>query len=451
MNKHSLLLIILLSTVGFVQDIRIKNGRIYKKKGFLVSSIAGYSEDGGFLAILNEGFNTNNKEITLEKYDENLDVILSREIKTESVKGEKIKGVSYQLFQKRLLAIISSKVRKGGVYEKINAVKITNRGAVDGTPVELHTTKDYEEMEDIFYFVSSDSSKLILVIQLKPEKDKVKRVFVKVFDKDLKPIWQKTVKLNYDKKYLSLGGFAYTTNKLYIAARLDEKVHLLTKSKPGEHRLLCISDNLDTDKPDKDYIIQLDGKFISSISFAISFKNNVSKVQCVGLYGLEKEEKASGVFSFTVDEKTDDIIDRYYKTFDKKVLDKVLSKREKKREEDELQYFKMRRVYIKEDGGIVAILEQENHYPVTNTYSTGNGMTRTISTNHYEDNNILVLDISQNSGINWMTIVPKIQHTINDYAYFNSFCVAYINKELFIFYSEDLRFSKLLPKDEVKG
>jgi|GEM_PF-3327622 len=453
MNKNKLLLLFLLvSIVGSAQDINIKNGPLLKKRGFHVSEIAGYSEDGGFMAILNESFNSNNKEVTLEKYDENLNVILSRVIETESVKGEKIKGVSYQMFQKRLLAIITSKVRKGDIDGKITAVKITSRGTVDGSPIELHTTNDFENMEDIVYSISADSSKLILIIELRPEKDKLKRIFVKVFDKNLKPIWSKTVKINYEKKNLTLLEFAYTTSKLYIAARLNDKVRVLSQTKPGEHRLIAISDDTDTDKPDKDYIIKLDGKFISSISFAVSYKNNVSRIQCVGLYGLDKEDKASGVFSFTVDEKTDDIIDKYYKTFDRKVLDEVLTKREIKRQEDELLYFKMKEVFIKDNGGIVAILEQENHYVVETNFGANSGAPgRTTYTYHYEDNNLLVIDISKNSGINWMTVVPKNQHTINDYAYFNSFCAVYLNNEVFMFYSEDLRLSKILKKEELKS
>jgi hypothetical protein len=148
---------------------------------------------------------------------------------------------------------------------------------------------------------------------------------------------------------------------------------------------------------------------------------NNGELICAGTYSeLTKKgniDDFDGIFYAKLDPKTGEVISDNQRKLDRATVEFMTSKKNAKKNEGVSTSFKLRGYEAMDNNTSNLILEEDYWYVVT-TYS---GRGQTTTTYHYISKAILVANIASDGEINWISHIPKFQHTVNDEGAFNSF------------------------------
>jgi len=88
------------------------------------------------------------------------------------------------------------------------------------------------------------------------------------------------------------------------------------------------------------------------------------------------------------------------------------------------------------DGTITMISEQYRFYQTCYTDANGNRS----CTNHYIFGNIIIVKFDEDGAVEWMDLIPKYQHTINDGGYYSGYAIAQLpNGSLQLVFNDEPR------------
>jgi hypothetical protein len=214
--------------------------------------------------------------------------------------------------------------------------------------------------------------------------------------------------------------------RVFLMAKYQEGKRESKGGKPN-YKYLILSYN-GTDSKYKQYDISLGEQFISEITFEIDPKGNLL---VAGFYGNKNSNGIAGIFYTRLDADKGTIIVSKTQEFDKATLAKFMSPK-KAEKNKELEDYVMRKPIVREDGGI--LLTGEQYYVVVVTTQTKYGTTYTY---HYYYNTIIVSNVKPDGTIEWITAIPKFQHTINDDGYYSSFSLCVYKDKMFFFYNDN--------------
>lgn len=271
-----------------------------------------------------------------------------------------------------------------------------------------------EVLDKFSFFFSSDSSKLLVQYRLKPE---VKRdsknydvIGMAVFDKSLRPSWEKKVKMPYTEKKMNnldyvvdRKGNAYIVTMVYDDDTTDEKDDAGNPNYSVE--ILKMNAGL---KEVAKYPVTIPDKFVQTLWIYESPKGHLV---CAGFYNKGKRgSNADGILMFKLSEegKTSDmntyeipleVLNQYARA-------KSQRKNEKKDQKDEAEFehLKLREILFDKDGSML-LLSEQYFYKVHTTYM--NGRSSSYTTYHYND--MLVTKVTADGKMAWMKKLPKRQ------------------------------------------
>jgi len=263
---------------------------------------------------------------------------------------------------------------------------------------------------DKFHFNTSyDNSKLLVQFRLYPDNknDKVNydKIGMYVFDGDIKPVWNKTIKMPYTEAQMNnldysvdSEGNAYILSQVYATKSPKE----IVKGKVNYHmEMLKVAKGSGFVEKIK---VGLDNKLIQNVWI---FETADNYMTCAGFYTDYDSDDANGIFTFRqnidgrITNKTThafpvELVNMYKK--------ERIQKKNKKKGNSDFDNLQLTQLVAQDDGSVVIIGEQR--YTVTTTY-TSNGSTRTKTTYYYDD--MLAAKINEDGNLAWMKKLPKRQ------------------------------------------
>lgn len=300
----------------------------------------------------------------------------------------------------------------------------------------------YKKRESASYgfTISADTNYLMFITDLPAKKDELDRFGLMVFDNEMNEIWSK-LNIEVDEKesdfyryeaQIGNDGKCYLLAKVYDTSR---------KYKRGEinytFQMMVYSE--DEDEPEV-FDVTLEGKFMSDVTFDGTKDGNI---QVVGFFA-DKAGLQNGVFNMLIDGEDYSVSNVETTEFSTDFIVQHSSERQKekaKRKEakgKEIAFYSydIDELVENPDGTITMIGEQYRFYQTCHTDANGN----TSCTYHYIYGNIIIVKFDEDGETEWMELIPKYQHTVNDGGYYSSYAIAQLpNGNIKLVFNDDPR------------
>lgn len=298
--------------------------------------------------------------------------------------------------------------------------------------------------EGSFAFASSpDSTKLLVYNQLPYVKRNPERFALRVFGSGFQPIWDRQITLPYSDDEFGIEeyridneGDVYLLGIYYADGNRLERGNTPTY----QYRILAYRQGGETVQ---EYPIDLDGRFITDLTFRIGRDGNLV---CSGFYSERNSYSVKGTYFLRIDTETEAIISQNYKEFDLEFLTAMFSSRMKEKaeraelqgdpeKEAELYKYSLDELVLRSDGG--ALLVAEQYYIYETNFQNFNGMW--VTTYYYNYNDIIIININPSGEIEWTARIPKRQVTVDDNGYFSSYAMAIVRDRIYFVYNDNPR------------
>lgn len=332
---------------------------------------------------------------------------------------------------------------------------------------EGESTSEPEEVDQIiskkrtnsgdFSTIISDNGSKILVYHQEPyQKNKNEKFNYKVYDNQLKLLWEKDMELPYKDKQVTI--FDYTIDNdgyVYALEKVETQVKssgLFTKNKKL-YAFKIITYDFKADKTDEIPLSLGGAKFITDLTFGVD--NSKGKIIVTGFFANKENSGIAGTVFIRIDKKTFKVEYENASAFDKKFLTKVyqnkVSERKAKKQESISTAYDLDHVIIKEDGGVIIVGEE--YYVVERTSSSGSmgGISVTVTTYYYHYDNIIAINLAPDGTIKHANVIHKKQLSVNDGGAFSSFIMTYHNDNLYIWYNDNPKNIAPKTKPEKRG
>jgi predicted transcriptional regulator len=430
------------------QDIDVSWGPLLKEnKGGTIVAIVGHDQNGYYAVrnyVVASALITYADKLYLERYTNNHEMEYSHEIK---LKDEELGKLKYEgiFYVGGKLIMFTSHYDKKGDRNIAYAEHLSESGEPEGDRVEVDRLfSDKVANKGSFQFiVAEDHSKILVIHQEMYKKDSREKFFYKMFDQNLKVLWEKKMELPFKDKYSSVGGYKIDAGgKVYAQCGVTNE-----KKEKGKanYTYYIIEYDPTADKMEK-YHVNLAGKYISEITYADDPKHN--NIVCAGFYSNKSGAGMAGVFYLRINKESKEITEKGIKDFGKEFLAQFIG--EKKASKGKEAYsFDMRHFILREDGGAILVAEQYYVQEVCRS-SGGTGLTVQRCDLHYYYKDIICASINPDASIAWVTRVPKFQHSVNDGGFYSSYLISMKGNQIFFLFNDNPKNMKLLATANAK-
>ncbi|MFM9986566.1 MAG: hypothetical protein ACKVOK_15100 [Flavobacteriales bacterium] len=337
------------------------------------------------------------------------------------------------------------------------AQKLDDKGNNDGKYVildEINAEKK-NNSGNFSYTIYSDRGRMLLFTNPPFEKYSKEKFAFKVLDKNLEVVWSEDIELPYPDRFFSVNDFVLDkSDNLYMLCTFDEyaqtqkeegrrKAKEEAKESGNKYSYKLVSYTPKKGKL-KEFEIELeDSKTVLSFSYELDVNDNI---YATGLYSDNVQNKkydgADGIFFVKLDGISGNVKTVNTKPFDKDFMEEYLvalygeRKGEKKAGKGEgIKNFVVRDLINRQDGG--ALIVGEIYYSYTVCTTDSKGVTRCST--HYIYNYILVVNVNSEGSIDWISYVPKIQHTVNDGGFYSSFAMLNTEDQLIFLFNDNMK------------
>ena len=381
------------------------------------------------------------KEIELEVFDKELKRVrsksLSLEYKGNIVQYERLILMGDKLYLFTSYFNTSKKVNFlfAEVYDA-NSLKRLKRMEIVG---QFESVNRFESGL-IGFKKSFDKSKLLVYCQLASKKEDPERVYALVFGEGMEVEWERVLELGIEDRDINIFDYEVSINGDVFLLGLTKDIN----GKDTGKFMLSSFTNLGTEK--HEYKLSFQNKIISDVRFKV---NNTGELLIAGLYGLSSRKKAKGTVFFRIDPKSKKILASKTAEFSDDVLLEASNIRSQKRKEKylsddsrldrlELDNFVVRELIPRSDGGLLMMVERfyVREYRSMNTgFYNGVRNNGTVSyTYHYEE--IIVFNIRPDGSLDWSTMIPKYQSSINDGGFYLGYTYLVGPKGIFFVFND---------------
>jgi hypothetical protein len=273
------------------------------------------------------------------------------------------------------------------------------------------------------FTISSDSSKLLLVAQAPYDRYVNETYEVYLFDETMQLIWKERLELPYPSKNFTLEKIKLHNNNVFFLANTNSEKSF----ENAEKFILMRYDN--ATKSIKEFELGLTGKWITSATFEIAPNN---KLYVGGFYSNDKSFSIAGTFFLSIDLATNSTTDKSLKAFSENFMSEFLPPRRVKKGA-ELPSFYFDHFIIKPNGGAIFVAEQYIK-SISNFNDIHSGFYNLNTVYYYND--IIVVSVDEEGQIEWNKKISKKQYSVNDYGYFSSYALNYLNNNVYIYFND---------------
>lgn len=417
-----------------------------ESKKISLGDIVGYDESGTYIIkTKRRGMYGIKSDLIFEHLDQKLIKTVSSELDLDV--DEKKKGYEYTFHSNNKLFLYSSYLDKKAkkntfYYQELNkktlqpSKKLNRLGQID------YAGKSNYNSGAFFLRRSRNEERILLYYSLPYAKGEKEKFAFTVFDKDMTQLWEKTVTLPYTDELFDVERYRVDDEgNVYILGLIFKDKRKLRRKGEPNFKYIMISFKNNGDEM-QSYPIELPGKFITDMQFAISDNGDIV---CGGFYSDEGTFSIKGSYYLSIDGKSNEIksksINEFGIDFVTQNLRENKAKKAKKKAEKgksiEMYEYDLDDIILKDDGGAILISEQFFIRGVTRTYTDANGIMTTTTTYYYHYNDIIVININPKGEIEWTEKIPKMQVTTNDGGYFSSYALAVRNDKMYFIFNDN--------------
>jgi hypothetical protein len=312
---------------------------------------------------------------------------------------------------------------------------LNTKGESKSDIVELGEVKAASKKRKGFFdFIISSNKKAFMVYEHPPfDKYNKEKFKYKVYDNKLKTLWEAEIELPFlDKEFGVSGYFLDANNNVYMIATIFEPLAKGEKRKDSENpygkKVVLIYDHTTKKLTELDITMKSPQR---PTDMAISVSDGSVKV--VGFYADGKSYSAKGVFYYEISTESKKVVKSEFKEFSKEFVASFVGDK-KANKNYGLINFDIVDIVNHSDQSLSFVAEYYHYYVVCTT-DPKTGVQR--CSHHYLYYDIIATRFDSKGKIEWITRVPKRQHTINDNGYFSSYAFGQKDNELFLVYNEN--------------
>ena len=439
------------------QTIEVHQGDVYKsKRNSYVRQIL-YKDNVDMLAIRTKRALLRKSSDYIERFNNNMNFQSQNEI---TLPDDDLELLDY-IHVDGQTHIFMTKYDKNKGLNTLYGSSLNKKGRIDANFVEIVNVEVEKKREMNSFSVSQsiDSTKFLITIVPKQDKDDNAKLSFLVLDHEMKEHDNIMIEFPFTKKQFAMNDYHLDKdgnihvlgnvtieetrkNKLF-GSTVEREARIFSLYK-GDDEL--VEYNLAFDKRSKD------DTYINQVRLGI---DKLGRLQCTGFYSEKKGSFMKGVFSCTIDIDKKEAVDVNSQVFTDKFIEQFLTDRQIKRKKrrksknkdsrfDHLSNFKIRKMAYKEGGGYYILAEYYDYYITTTTDSKGNVKT----THHYIYGDIMAINVNKDNSVDWFTRIPKYQHTTNDGGRYSGIARALDNNNsLHIIFNEHRKNAKILDPD----
>lgn len=323
--------------------------------------------------------------------------------------------------------LFTSQLDKQNKATKLWAQRLSTKELKLQAPVQVHQSsyqgyKRYQSTK-FQYVQSEDTSLIMFMANLPVHKSENFKFGVLVLNENLNTIWSKNTIFMPHPSQAFNPYYVELTN--WGEMRLLGKVFDLQASRKIKmnysfeyYRISGQTDEL--------YRQELDLReyHISDMTFKSVENGNLN---FVGFYSASGEGQ-NGVFNIIADASDFSIINESYTEFPVDFIVQYATEQEKRKAarrkakgKDVVFYsLNLHQIISNPDATITLIAEQQRYYQSCNTSQNG----PTTCVNHYIFGDIITVKFNAYGQVEWMDLLPKYQHTTNDFGYYSSYALS---------------------------
>ncbi len=346
--------------------------------------------------------------------------------------SKELKSRGYEYLSMRFIdgkPTVICKEIKSDKPEKYYGINISSKGRLIGDPFEVGVSGDCSGFgrrgKSFFsgvYQFKGENGEATFISNITCRKDELKTYRVLELGKDLEVENTFTFKLSFD----AVSGLSYERGKgddySYLKVQTRDKKDVdgkLFKRWVTTQRLYKI----DRSNGDLEEIMveeQLEPMKIGDFRLKATDQGVILSGQIV------EEKGFSGLFTATVNERTNEITDIKTKNFDIDFVTKYWSDRQKKKEErrrdrkgeteDDENFstnFKFMETFKTSDDGLLSVFQDFQLRVVTRTTTDANGVTTTTTDYYYYYKDVIVVKTGKDGEIEYTKLLPFYQLTVN--------------------------------------
>lgn len=302
---------------------------------------------------------------------------------------------------------------------------------------------------------SAGRSHILVYYGLPFEDNDPERFGVIVYDMNMKEEWKKEFTLQYSSdRFVIQEVFVGNNGEMNITGKKYADKASRLKRDPGFYHYVLLN-TMNSGDEIAENEISLKDYYIADMAADV---NTAGKIICSGfITEKSKSQYIKGVFYITVDQSTGQMETKTVKEFDFDILTYGMSERQQDKAETkinkgkdvEMPGFEFRDFILKQNGGALLTAEEYYEKVVTRTDPRTGAMTTTY---YYYYNEIILIDIHPDGSINWVTIIPKYQFSMNDFGFYSSFLIATRGDKVYIVYTDHIENLKnISPKQYPKN
>ena len=367
--------------------------------------------------------------------DKNMGMLKERELPIEE-KNSILKGFEKYGFN---IFFIYEAYNRENKTTSVYALKVNEKTLATSGKVTLGTYSSdsrYDQAEPT-YKLSSDSSKVLLFVEGPDKKKENKKIFVGVFDTNLKTIWKKEIELPIGDRFVSIYDQDITNDgKVYVAIKHYDKevtrqmVREDGAKVPSYRYKLLVYDKDNT--IGKEITFNLNNQFIQGTKLTY---NKNGTITVAGLYKRKHNGNINGAFYSIINANTTEVKDPEMVTFSPEMVtlvDKDNFGTDKDSDPGLFPGFRILHIMNRTNGSVDLISE----YYRLDVITTYNSSTRTSTTSYrYTFGDIINTNIDTN-GKAVFTRIPKNQKLTNSTIFLGYYPIVYGDK-LVLLYNDD--------------
>jgi uncharacterized protein YxeA len=364
--------------------------------------------------------------------DNNMETIKEAELQVEE-KNANLKG--FEKYGNNIFFLYDAYDRSNKT-TSVYALKINEQTLQPSSKIVMGTydSDNRGDQAEATYKLSSDSSKILLFVEGPERRKENKKLFVAVFNTDLKKLWSRDIELPILEKYVSIYDEDITDDgKVFIAIKHYEKeVTRETVREDGDkvpsyiYKLLVYSD---ANGKEKEISFNLDNNFIQGTKLVYNKNNSIT---VAGLYKRKHNGNINGAFYSTFDGNASEVKDPKMVEFPEDIIrlvDKDDFGSDKKSDPGLYPHFKIR--YIKaRNNGSVDLISEYYRLDIVTQYNASTHSSTTYYNYKYGD--IVNTNIGKD-GKAVFTRVPKNQKFVNANIFLGFYPLLFKDKLVLLF------------------
>ncbi|MDR2836500.1 MAG: hypothetical protein LBV69_09995 [Bacteroidales bacterium] len=272
--------------------------------------------------------------------------------------------------------------------------------------------------------------------------------FFKVYDPNLKEIYNKTVKLPMTGKAFEIDQVEIgNSGNVYMLARIspDARTAQRMKTVICDYKLLVFNATNGNITP-----YDLKGKKLQLFDAIIGVDEN-ENVDVFGFMVRKGKDTYEAIYHQKLDKKTGK-----FRMGDAKKSDYIFTKKDLpefrasrlSKNMKEIYNYKLLGVTYLENGGAAVIAEHQNYWKD----SIKDPQTKKVTySDYYKFNDILIAYCDPANNMEWMTRIPKSQYSYNDLGMYSSVAFTSVGEKIILFYNDNSSNLKSLQSNNTDG